>query len=153
MLKPYDSDSQDGVTCPETRPVHFGLHIAIRQIVRGLAGDLWRVQIAGDIELTISLIDCFAPPLVKSLDANADVQQLNAAGVECYDRAWDVLEKARSQLTAFIPVPLVDRGWLRSLNADSILPGWIYLSKSVTLNKWLVTKKLASPVPIVAPGQ
>lgn len=146
MLKPYSPDAEDGVQCPASRPLSNGLHIPIKQIVRGLAGDLWRVNVSGDIEITISLIDCFAPPLYVVDESNPELLRLNDAGRKCYDSAWSIFEKA-TQLSVLLPIPAIDRGWMRSLNADAQLPGWIWITDQHTINSYLVRKGLASKTP------
>jgi hypothetical protein len=146
MLKPYSPDAEDGVKCPPQRPEANGLHIPIKQIVRGLAGDLWRVNLSGDIEITISLIDCFAPPLFVVDKTNPELLRINPPGRNCYDSAWDVFSKA-TQLSVLLPIPAIDRGWMRSLNGDAQLPGWIWLTDRHTINSYLVRKGLASRTP------
>lgn len=146
MLKPYSPDAQDGVTCPDSRPTSTGLHIPIKKIVRGLAGDLWRVKVSGEVELTISLIDCFAPPLYVVDENHQDLLRLNEPGRRCYDSAWAIFEKA-TQLSVLLPIPSVDRGWIRSLTADAQLPGWIWVTERHTINSYLVRKGLASRTP------
>jgi hypothetical protein len=91
------------------------------------------VHIDGGTELTVALVDCYAPAL-----------QTNYGHIT-YEEAFNAIDSYRS-LAITIPEPIVSDRWFTTLVPNATLAGWLWLGKEATLNRYLVDQGFATPL-------
>ncbi len=103
-----------------------------------------RVMLQDDSEITLTLIDCFPPPLMRNGDGFIAE---NPQGMEAYRLACDALNDLKTPwIRCWIPVPEYAREWFRNLKPGSMQAGHLWISPKLTLNELLVNTGNATNV-------